>query len=130
MLIGPVVNAFERTVPRQAWRFLQSARQEKLRVKVLAVSGYLLCGFKWFSRVLPEMMQYPIERQLPRVQAATLVVYGRDDRNCPRRWAETVTKLLPQAQAWEVPDGAHSVVLAHARDRPALPGPRQRTVCR
>jgi pimeloyl-ACP methyl ester carboxylesterase len=67
-------------------------------VKALAVSGYLLCGFKWFARVHPEMMQYRIERQLPRVQAATVVIYGRDDRNCPEPWAETVAKLLPAPQ--------------------------------
>lgn len=114
VLIGPVVNAFERSTLRQAWRFLQSARREKLRMKVLSVSGYLICGFKWFSRVLPEMMQYQIERELPKVQADTLVVFGRDDRNCPRTWATSVAHLVPRAQAWEVPDAAYSVVLAHA----------------
>jgi hypothetical protein len=63
-LIGPVVNAAERRVPLQARHFFQCALREPGRVKTLALSAYLLGGFKWFYRVLPEM---------PRVQASTLV---------------------------------------------------------
>jgi hypothetical protein len=32
---------------------------------VLALQAYALCGVRWFSRVLPEMLQYPIEDVLP-----------------------------------------------------------------
>jgi pimeloyl-ACP methyl ester carboxylesterase len=115
VLIGPVVNAAERTAPRQILRFLQTARREPLRVKVVAVTAYLLCGMRWIKVVLPEMMRYRLEDQLPRIHARTLVVYGESDANCPPDWADTVVSLLPRAQAWEVPDAAHSVIVAHAR---------------
>ena len=64
-LIGPVVNAAERRVPLQARHFFQCALREPGRVKTLALSAYLLGGFKWFYRVLPP--------EMPRVQASTLV---------------------------------------------------------
>jgi pimeloyl-ACP methyl ester carboxylesterase len=115
VLIGPVVNAAERTGPRQVLRFLQTARREPLRVKVVALTAYLLCGMRWFKVVLPEMMRYRLEDELPRIHAHTLVVYGEFDANCPPDWADTVVGLLPHAQAWEVRDAAHSVIVAHAR---------------
>lgn len=116
VLIGPVVNAAERTVERQALRFLQTARRERLRVKVIAVSAYLLCGLRWFTRVLPEMMQYRLEDQLPHITANTLVLHGEWDRNCPPDWAHTVAHLLPHAEIWQVPNAAHSVIVAHAAE--------------
>jgi pimeloyl-ACP methyl ester carboxylesterase len=116
VLIGPVVNAAERRVRLQARRFLQCALREPGRVKTLALSAYLLCGFKWFYRVLPEMMEYRIEDQLPRVQASTLVIRGQYDFSSPADWVERVAGLLPRARAYEIPDAAHSVMHAHAEE--------------
>ena len=116
VLIGPVVNAAERRVGLQALRFAQSAWHETLRVKVLAVSGYMFCGPKWFSRVLPEMMRYPIEEQLPQVTAHTLVIRGEHDAVSPRDWVERVSELLPRSRSWEMPGAAHSVMHAQAEE--------------
>jgi pimeloyl-ACP methyl ester carboxylesterase len=114
VLIGPVVNPAERRIPRQAVRFLQSAWHEPGRVKFLAVSSYLLCGFKWFFRVLPRMMSFPLEDRLPLVQANTLVIRGEHDAVAPREWVTRVGELLPHSRSWEMPDSAHSVMHAHA----------------
>ncbi|KQO07436.1 hydrolase [Agreia sp. Leaf244] len=114
VLIGPVVNPAERRIPTQALRFLQSAWHEPGRVKFLAVSSYLLCGFKWFFRVLPRMMRFPIEDRLPLVQANTLVIRGEHDAVAPRDWVTRVGELLPHSRSWEMPDSAHSVMHAHA----------------
>jgi pimeloyl-ACP methyl ester carboxylesterase len=114
VLIGPVVNAAERHVAVQAVRFLQSAWHEPGRVKVLAISSYLLCGFKWFLRVLPRMMSFPLEDRLPLVQANTLVIRGEHDAVAPREWVRRVGRLLPHSRSWEMPDAAHSVMHAHA----------------
>jgi hypothetical protein len=84
-------------------------------VKVVAITAYLLCGMRWLKVVLPEMMRYRLEDQLPRIHAQTLVLYGEFDANCLPDWADTVVALLPHAQAWEVRDAAHSVIVAHAR---------------
>jgi hypothetical protein len=116
VLIGPVVNAAERRIPTQAIRFLQSAWHEPGRVKFLAVSSYLLCGFKWFFRVLPRMMTFPLEDRLPLIQANTLVIRGEHDAVAPRGWVTRVGRLLPHSRSWEMPDSAHSVMHAHAEE--------------
>ncbi|MET0990335.1 MAG: alpha/beta fold hydrolase, partial [Glaciihabitans sp.] len=58
VLIGPVINAKERNVLVQALRFVQASWHEPGRVKSLALSAYVLCGVRWFSRMLPMMMRY------------------------------------------------------------------------
>lgn len=116
VLIGPVVNADERSILTQARRFLQSAWHEPARVKVLAVSSYLLCGFRWISRILPEMLSYPLEEKLQQVRAATLLIRGEHDANSPVGWVEHIATQLPRARAWEIPGAAHSVMYAHAED--------------
>lgn len=116
VLIGPVVHPTERRIPTQAIRFLQAAWHEPLAVKVLAMSAYLFCGVKWFSRVLPRMMSFPIEDRLPAVRAHTLVIRGEFDAVSPREWVEQVGELLPSSRLWEIPGAAHSVMYAHAEE--------------
>ena len=116
VLIGPVVIPSERRVVKQAVRFLQSSWHEPFTVKVLAISAYLFCGFKWFSRVLPKMMSYPIEDALPNIQARTLVIRGEYDAVAPREWLKRIGQLLPTSHLWEIPGAAHSVMYAHAEE--------------
>jgi len=116
VLIGPVIHPTERRIPTQALRFLQSSWHEPLTVKVLAISAYLFCGFRWFSRILPKMMAYPIERALPRIQAHTLVIRGEYDAVAPREWVRQVAELLPSSRLWEIPGAAHCVMYAHAEE--------------
>jgi pimeloyl-ACP methyl ester carboxylesterase len=116
VLIGPVVNPAERKLVTQARRFLGASWHEPTIVKILAISAYLFCGFKWFSRVLPKMMSYPIEQHLPQVKAHTLVIRGEYDGVAPRDWVERVGELLPSSRLWEIPNAAHSVMYAHAEE--------------
>ncbi|PSL38140.1 pimeloyl-ACP methyl ester carboxylesterase [Labedella gwakjiensis] len=114
VLIGPVVNPAERRVLTQAARFLQASWFEPGRVKALAIGAYAVCGFRWFSRILPRMMRFPIEQALPHVRAHTLVIRGEHDYVAPRDWVERIGELLPSARLWEIPGAAHSVMHAHA----------------
>jgi pimeloyl-ACP methyl ester carboxylesterase len=116
VLIGPVVNPAERNVVSQARRFLQASWHEPLSVKVLAISAYLFCGVKWFSRILPEMLHYPIEEALPTIQAHTLVIRGEHDACAPRDWVKQMGALLPSARLWEIPGAAHSVMHKQAEE--------------
>jgi pimeloyl-ACP methyl ester carboxylesterase len=116
VLIGPVVNPAERRVTVAARRFLQAAWHEPGRVKVLALRAYLVCGVHWFSQVLPKMMTYPIEQQLPKVRAHTLVIRGEHDAVAPRSWVEQIGRLVPSSRLWEMPGAAHSVMHAHAEE--------------
>jgi len=116
VLIGPVIHPKERRVLTQARRFLQASWHEPGTVKLLAVSAYLFCGFKWFARVLPKMMQFPIEERLPHIKAHTLVIRGEFDSVAPREWVEEVGRLLPSSRLWEITGAAHSVMYAHAEE--------------
>lgn len=114
VLIGPVIHPKERRVLTQAVRFLQAAWHEPGTVKILAISAYLFCGVKWFARVLPKMMTFPIEERLPHIRAHTLVIRGEFDAVAPREWVEEVGRLLPSSRLWEIEGAAHSVMYAHA----------------
>lgn len=116
VLIGPVVDARARRTPVQAIRFLRAAWHEPFTVKVLALSAYVLCGVKWFSRVLPRMIEYPIEDRMPDIRASTLIVRGEHDAVAPREWVERLSQLLPLSRSWEMPNAAHTVMYAHAEE--------------
>ncbi|NQX13802.1 alpha/beta fold hydrolase [Microbacteriaceae bacterium VKM Ac-2855] len=116
VLIGPVMNRHEKTVGRAAWRFAQSSIREPIKVALLAAGAYVLCGPRWFSRVLPEMLSYPIEQTVPRIRASTLVIRGEYDYLVPRAWADEIADALPHARLWEIPEAAHSVMHAHAEE--------------
>lgn len=116
VLIGPVINPAERVLLKQGLRFAQAAVHEPGRVKALAFSAYLFCGVKWFSRILPKMMTFPMERALPHVKADTLVIRGEFDAVAPSDWVRRVGELLPSSRLWEIPGAAHSVMYAHAEE--------------
>ncbi len=115
VLIGPVTNPRERSLPKLAFRFLESSAREPFRVAMLATGAYLLCGFRWFSAVLPRMMRYRIEDVLPRIQAHTLLIRGEHDSLVPRQWLRDMERLLPHASTWEIEGAAHSVMYDHAK---------------
>ncbi|MBF4617883.1 alpha/beta fold hydrolase [Clavibacter sp. VKM Ac-2873] len=114
VLISPVVDPAARSVPVAAARFLRSSWHEPRRIQVLAVRAYLVCGVRWFLRVLPRMMRFPIEDRLPGIRASALVIRGEHDAVVPRAWVEEMGRLLPRARVWEIPGAAHSVMHDHA----------------
>ena len=116
VLLSPVLDPRERRRGIALKRFLQSAVHEQPRVALTCLYAYVLCGPRWFSRMLPILMRYRIEDTLPEIQANTLVVAGEQDALCPRDWLEQVAELLPQAQVWLIPDAAHSVMHGNAED--------------
>ena len=116
VLIGPVINPAERSVLRQGLRFAQAGLREPGRVTLLALGAYLMCGFRWFSRVLPKMMAYPIEETLPKITANTLLIRGEFDAVVPRDWLERASTLLGESTAWEIEGAAHSVMHANAEE--------------
>ena len=114
VLIGPPVNAAERSTMLQVLRFLQSSVWESPRTRAVAMSGYLRCGPWWFLQVLPRMMRYPIEERLPLVKASTLVLRGTHDHVAPTGWIDLVAALPADARAEEIPGAAHAVIYDHS----------------
>lgn len=120
ILLGPVLSPDQRRLSRATGRFLTAARKEPPRVAILATEAYLLCGVRWFSRVLPEMMHYPIEETLPKVRSNTLVISGALDALCPPEWIDQVMELLPSGRVEIIEQAAHSIMHAHADTVSAL----------
>ena len=120
VLLGPVLSPEDRTLSRATSRFLAAARREPPRVAVLALEAYALCGVRWFSRVLPEMMHYPLEETLPKVRSNTLVISGALDTLCPAEWIDQVMDLLPNGRVEIIEQAAHSIMHAHADTVAAL----------
>ena len=114
VLLGPVLSPDQRTLRQASSSFMEAARKEPPRVAMLAMQAYLLCGVRWFSRVLPEMMHYPIEETLPNVRSNTLVISGALDALCPSNWIDEVASLLPSARVEIIEEAAHSIMHAHA----------------
>ncbi len=114
VLISPVLDSRARTVRQSAFRFLRSALHEPAAVRWHGITAYLLCGWHWFSKVLPRMVAFPIEERAPHVQARTLIVRGEHDALVPRDWVRRLARVFPYAVLREVVDGAHSVMHAQA----------------
>ncbi|MDR6574180.1 pimeloyl-ACP methyl ester carboxylesterase [Curtobacterium sp. 320] len=114
VLISPVVDSHARTVRQSAFRFLRSTLHEPAAVRWHGITAYALCGWHWFSKVLPRMIAFPIEERAARVQARTLIVRGEHDAMVPRDWVRRLARVFPYAVLREVVDGAHSVMHAQA----------------
>lgn len=114
VLISPVVDSHARTVRQSAFRFLRSTVHEPAAVRWHGITAYALCGWHWFSKVLPRMIAFPIEERAARVQAHTLIVRGEHDAMVPRDWVRRLARVFPYAVLREVVDGAHSVMHAQA----------------
>ncbi|WP_193312882.1 alpha/beta fold hydrolase [Georgenia subflava] len=119
VLVGPIVDAEARSVPRQLVRFARSTWHEPWRVRGIAVRAYLACGLRWFLEVLPAMIRYPLEERLAGVTAPVILVRGEHDAVSPSSWVEALASRLSgpvRRNHRTVPGAAHSVVLDHADD--------------
>jgi pimeloyl-ACP methyl ester carboxylesterase len=114
VLISPVLDPAARTIPKAAVRFLRSALHEPAAVRWHGITAYALCGWHWFSKVLPKMIAWPIEERVADVQARTLIVRGEHDAMVSRAWLRRLARAMPYAVLREVVGGAHSVMHAQA----------------
>ena len=116
VLIGPPVNVLERSSLRQAMRLAQSSVFESSQTRRIAMSGYVHTGPRWFGRVLPRMLAYPIEERIARVTVPLLIIRGEHDSVAPRAWVERLAVTAPDARWVEVPGAAHAVIYDHRDD--------------
>lgn len=117
MLLGPVVNADDRTLRRVARRFLQSSRHERPGAAALSVGSYFLAGLWWTRQLLPRMVEYPIEDRIGGVRADLVLMSGNFDATSPRAWLELLAEAATSAGRVEVVSvegAAHQLVVDHA----------------
>lgn len=114
MLIGPVVNPDERSLPRLLGRFAQSALRESPANAGVATAAHLRCGPRWFAETLPALLHYPIERRLQGVATPLLVVGGEFDTVSPVGFRDRLAALVPESRVITLAGAAHGVLFDHA----------------
>lgn len=120
VLIGPPVNASERSPWWQVLRLAQSSMHESFGTRRAAITGYLRCGPHWMLRVLPALLEYRIEDRIRGVRARTLILRGSWDMVAPQPWIRDLTASAPRAAHAEIEGASHAVVYDHYAETAAL----------
>ncbi|MBD3689307.1 alpha/beta fold hydrolase [Nanchangia anserum] len=114
LLLGPPVNSAERSLVRVGARFIQSSLLEPLRVGLVAIPAYLMCGPHWFAEVLPAMLGFPVEDVIARTSCLVVLVRGEHDYVAPRDWLASLAEAAGgAAEIHTVDHAAHSVMYRH-----------------
>lgn len=122
VLIGPTVNARERTAGWQVFRMLQDLAGESLRVLLRGLALYVKTGVGWFVRTFRMMIAHRLESIAPSITVPTLVLRGERDRVCPADWVASVAALIPDAVVTEVPGKSHEAMISSAEPVAGLIG--------
>ncbi|MDQ1608764.1 MAG: hypothetical protein QOE16_1496 [Microbacteriaceae bacterium] len=112
-LLGPVVSPRDRSLLRSTLRLAQDTLGETPRANWLVLNDYVRCGPRWYLSVVPSMLAYRLEDDLPAIDVPVVVVRGVRDPIAGRGWVAALAALGRNASAIEVPGSRHLVM--HAR---------------
>ncbi|WP_353067340.1 alpha/beta fold hydrolase [Arcanobacterium hippocoleae] len=115
-LIGPPVNIKERSFGWVLARYLQSAIFEKADLVRVATLLYLRSVKTWLVRLLPQMLDYPIEQRIQDVHPHSLiaVLSGTRDYLAPQYWLnELADRAAGEAWTGRISNAAHSTIYSH-----------------
>ncbi len=108
-LIGPTVDAAARWRSSQMLRLARDLTKERLQVSVRALLDVLRAGVVRTWRTGTAMLADPLEAQLARITAPTLLLRGAQDSISPESWLQTAAKYLQNGRWQSMPTGAHCV---------------------
>ncbi|MFF1573117.1 alpha/beta fold hydrolase [Leifsonia sp. NPDC058292] len=114
-LLGPVMDPPARSAVRATLRLGRDTLGERPRANRLVLGDYLRCGIRWYLAVLPSMLSYRIEDDLPRIPVPTLVLRGEHDPIAPEEWTRALASAGIRSRAETVAGARHLV--QHARPR-------------
>lgn len=115
VLLGPVVAPRDRGPVRSAIRLVLDTLRESFRANRVVLGDYLVCGPRWYLAVLPSMLRYRIEDDLPALDLPVAVVRGARDPIARDAWTRRLAALAPRGRFAVVPGAPH--VVMHARPR-------------
>jgi 2-hydroxy-6-oxonona-2,4-dienedioate hydrolase len=110
VLTSPTQEPTARSLPTLLHRWRREGKTQSRRYKALMVRDFARSRPSQVLATLRWSMHDRIETRLPYIDAPTLVVYGTRDPLITRRWAETVTALLPRGQLAVLPGAPHGMV--------------------
>ena len=108
-LIGPTLDPQAFAVMTQTLRLLQDAMHEPARLWMNWIFDFCRAGIRRALGTTREMFRDHIERQLPSVQAKTLVMRGGRDPTVPQSTADEMTRLLPKGELMVIEGEPHCV---------------------
>ncbi len=113
-LIGPTVDAHARRRTTQILRLFRDFSKESLPTVFRALVDVLRAGVVRTWRTSTEMLADPLEAQLARITAPTLLLRGANDSIAPERWLQTAASFLAAGHSMTLPVGAHCVQFSAA----------------
>ncbi|WP_369961965.1 alpha/beta fold hydrolase [Leifsonia sp. EB34] len=116
VLVGPVMPPADATPVRAAARLLVDTLRESPHSNALVFTDYVRCGSRWYLAVLPSMLAYRVEDDLPALAVPVTVVRGARDPIARAEWSRAITSLAVSGRFVEVPGAPHVVMLSHARE--------------
>jgi len=114
VLIGPVVDSSRRTVVQQAVSLGHDTFREGPTANLITLSDSLRTGPRWYVRQLIDMMKYPLERAVERLECPVLVMRGARDRVARRRWCRELAERARDGSLVEIEGEPHVVQLSAA----------------
>ncbi len=109
ILVSPTMDPRARTAHQEIGRWLVNIIFEPPSLYPIVMRDFLDVGLRRFTGTFRRALRDHIEEHLPHLNVPTLVVRGSRDTVVPQRWAEEVTRLLPQGRLVVVPKAAHDV---------------------
>jgi 2-hydroxy-6-oxonona-2,4-dienedioate hydrolase len=113
VLQGPTMDPRARTAPWQILRWALNSPFEPTgawtSLGSVVRQDYRDASIRRVLATFRHALADRIERNLPRLQAPTLVVRGARDPIVPQRWAEEAARLLPRGRLVVVPGAAHTM---------------------
>jgi len=113
VLIGPTVNARERTAMGQLLRMGQDLAVESPRVIVVGAREYLRAGPHLRGK-FQAMLAHRPEQTYAHIRARVLVLRGENDYVSSRDWCRIVVASLRHARLAEVPGHGHETMIRDA----------------
>jgi pimeloyl-ACP methyl ester carboxylesterase len=118
-LLGPVMDPRSRSALRAALRLGRDMLGEGLRGNLVVLGDYLRCGIRWYLRVMPSMLAYRTEDDLPAIGVPTLVLRGENDPIAPERWTRALAAEGSESWAETIAGARHLVMHAKPRETAA-----------
>lgn len=109
ILIGPTANPSTRSYVRGLFLLLLDLLLEPLSYYLIVIQDLWDIGLWRALRNAHYAIRDPIEKDFPHINIPTLVMRGKQDPLVSQQWAETVTRLLPQASLRVIPHTSHMV---------------------
>lgn len=115
VLVGPPVNAHERSFPWVIARYLQSSIFETPALVAVAIASYLRSSQVWTVDLMPELLRYPIGEKMKQLPQSTevIVAHGAHDYLAPDYWVEELANSGKKNSTAKIAGAAHCTVFQH-----------------